>query len=48
MIRPVLVCVAVFSGTIALRRRNLSGNAAWVAYLAGLLAAFGPAVGAYS
>ena len=48
MIRPLLLCVAVFFGTIAVKRRNLSGNAGWIATVALLLFLFGPAVGAYS
>lgn len=48
LIRPLLVCLAFFAGTVAVQRRNFAGNAAWIAVVAALLAAFGPAVGAYS
>lgn len=47
MIRPLLVCLAVFAGAVATRRRNWAGNAAWIAVVSGLLAVFGPSVGAF-
>lgn len=48
MIQPLLLTLAVFCGGMATYRRNWSGNYAWCAIVAGLLAAFGHAVGAYS
>lgn len=47
MMLPFLVCVCVGSVTVAVIRRNPSGNAAYLAMWSGLLAAFGHSVGAF-
>lgn len=47
MIQGALASVAVGAFTYAAMRREHTGNAMFVAILFGLLAVFGPAVGAY-
>lgn len=47
MIQPLLVSIAAGAATVAWLRRDWTSNFVFVAVLAGLLAAFGPAVGAY-
>lgn len=47
MIVPILVTICAGAATRAAIRRDWSGNAAWVAYVTGLMAAFGHSVGGF-